>query len=153
MDKEERYYLFTSPQNKVCRGKWNQTNLFFNLVFNFGKFYFSACSCYKRFSEQKRKWISAKTACESIGAHLVVITSDQENSFLKRWDGWIGLNDRVKEGKWVWVDGSAFKYKNWRSRQPNNIRNQDCGLRTGSGKWFDNKCDEYQSYICESPTS
>ena len=105
-------------------------------------------------SAYKTNWNEAKTACEAIGAHLAVITSYQENTFLNKRNGWIGLNDEVKEGTWVWVDGSVLSYKNWDSGQPsNNNNNQHCGFRTSNGKWNDFTCSTPKSYICESPTS
>ena len=116
------------------------------------KSYFPGCSCYRKFKQQKKTWIDAETACESIGAHLAVITSDQENAFLHSRDGWIGLNDRVKEGKWVWVDGSVFNYTNWGSDQPDNENNEDCVFKEGAGNWNDLDCTKYhRAYICETP--
>ena len=96
-------------------------------------------------------WIEAKTDCESIGAHLAVITSDQENTFLDNRTGWIGLNDRDEEGKWVWVDGSVFNYTNWGSNQPNNLSYENCVSKDYTGKWHDFGCHWRKSYICETP--
>ena len=67
--------------------------------------------------------------------------------------GWIGLKDRVNEGKWVWVDGSALSYKNWGSGQPNDDQNEDCCARNTDNKWYNNMCSTLRPYICESPTS
>ncbi|CDR18485.1 unnamed protein product, partial [Oncorhynchus mykiss] len=33
---------------------------------------------------------------------------------------WIGANDAIKEGLWLWSDGSRFNYQNWGPGQPSN---------------------------------
>ena len=98
-----------------------------------------------------KNWNSTKNACESIGAHLAVITSDQENAFLDNRTGWIGLNDRIEEGKWVWVDGSVSNYTNWLSDHPDKNNTQNCVFREGNGKWKDLRCSSSKGYICETP--
>lgn len=99
------------------------------------------------------------------------IESAEENDFLKstflttsKVAYWIGLSDQVKEGKWIWTDGSFLgSYTNWGNNNPNNQGgNQNCGhIVKGSfkmggynfngfnGEWNDFKCDFAHGYICE----
>ena len=42
---------------------------------------------------------------------------------------WIGLNDLGQEGNYVWQDGTAATYFNWRSGEPNDADgSSDCVL-------------------------
>ena len=90
-------------------------------------------------------WTDAKAACEERGGHLVIITSQDEESFIEdliedNRDGdiyhyWLGATDEEEEGIWKWVDGEVFwqgtlasqgghsvegMYQNWLPSQPNN---------------------------------
>nr|XP_014354148.1 PREDICTED: C-type lectin domain family 6 member A-like [Latimeria chalumnae] len=73
-------------------------------------------SCYF-FSNNAMTWVSSKENCTSLGAHLVVITSKEEQIFIQeqlvvqklKVVYWIGLNDMTMEGNWQWVDGTAYK--------------------------------------------
>ncbi|KAL0970578.1 hypothetical protein UPYG_G00243980 [Umbra pygmaea] len=38
---------------------------------------------------------------------------------------WIGANDAVREGIWMWSDGSRFKYHNWSRGQPSKSNNRE----------------------------
>ena len=67
---------------------------------------------------------------------------------------WIGANDIVHEGRWVWVDGTSVSHSlyYWYPGEPNNDNNEDCaGLATGYGS----KMNDYTctwgglEYICE----
>jgi len=73
-------------------------------------------------------WKEAKKYCESIGGHLVTITSAQEQKFIEpliykalyngqkfigKGQYYIGATDEVKEGAWKWITGESFSYTNW----------------------------------------
>ncbi|KAL6034258.1 hypothetical protein STEG23_009327, partial [Scotinomys teguina] len=69
-------------------------------------------SCYF-FSVAQKTWNDSATACQNVGAQLVVIKSDEEQNFLqqtskKRGYTWMGLIDLNKESTWHWVDGSPL---------------------------------------------
>ena len=76
-----------------------------------------------------RTWSEAKSYCESMGGHLVTITSEQEQNvvatLLKQaatWNYfgyWMGAQkDSQKAPKWHWVTGEAFKYTKFSDGQP-----------------------------------
>ncbi len=85
----------------------------------FGKNY------YKVYSAGKT-WNDAESYCESLGGHLVTITSPEEQTFiegllkdLKKNSYWIG--GRKKSDKsWKWITNEAFSYTNWAKGEPNN---------------------------------
>lgn len=65
-------------------------------------------------------WRDAKTYCESLGGHLVTITSKEENDFILNLIKetnytvyLIGFTDEKEEGNWTWVTGEAVTYTNW----------------------------------------
>ncbi len=64
-------------------------------------------------------WKDAKKYAESLGGHLVTITSEQENNLVKSliksgdYDSaafWIGASDELSEGLFCWVTGESFGY-------------------------------------------
>uniref|UniRef100_A0A8C6RBT0 CD209e antigen n=1 Tax=Nannospalax galili TaxID=1026970 RepID=A0A8C6RBT0_NANGA len=113
-------------------------------------------NCYF-FSKSQRNWHDSITACQEVGAQLVVIKSHEEQSFLQ-WNAkkygytWMGLSDLNKEGTWIWVDGSPLSNslkKYWNQGQPNNNGGQDCVEFRKSG-WNDASCDNTKFWICKS---
>ncbi|MCX7749028.1 MAG: C-type lectin domain-containing protein [Clostridia bacterium] len=77
-------------------------------------------------------YTAAEEYCERIGGHLVTITSEKEQSFIeklllkgKQDYYWIGLNDEKENGKYEWVTGEAFSYRNWDWNQPDNCMGSD----------------------------
>ena len=59
---------------------------------------------YKAFLDTNSTWWEAKFACEDIGGALVVITTPQENEFVRRLSKgkliWLGGTDEFEEGKY-----------------------------------------------------
>lgn len=103
-------------------------------------------------------WSAAQAECATKGAHLAIIKSQAENQYL---DGlsnsvlWIGMNDLVTEGVFVWLDGTVVDsgFTSWRSMQPNNDSgNQHCGeLDPFNPTWNDFVCEVPQQFVCECP--
>ncbi|KAL9985710.1 hypothetical protein ACROYT_G008146 [Oculina patagonica] len=123
-------------------------------------------SCYKvmtsfRYS-QRLTWVNARAVCLGFGGDLVSIKNEREMEFLKNLSStykyklfWIGLNDRLKEGQFVWSDGTPFNssvYNNWDRGQPDNSRDEDCvELHYIQNTWNDLACIVIRYYICERP--
>uniref|UniRef100_A0A8C6SH88 C-type lectin domain-containing protein n=1 Tax=Neogobius melanostomus TaxID=47308 RepID=A0A8C6SH88_9GOBI len=68
-------------------------------------------------------------SCQSHGANLASIHSTEENTFIvalinqatgENRRTWIGAQDAIQEGQWMWSDGSVWDYLNWRTGEPNN---------------------------------
>nr|XP_024654053.1 galactose-specific lectin nattectin-like [Maylandia zebra] len=75
--------------------------------------------CYK-YVAAHMSWADAELYCVSQGANLVSIHSQEEENFvrtlIKNFDHtegitWIGLSDLHKEGRWMWSDGCAVRYR------------------------------------------
>lgn len=74
-------------------------------------------------------WQEAKDYCESVGGHLVTITSQEEMDFIvndleskseKANCYWIGLQ---RDGdSWKWITDEPFSYSNWAENEPNNYK-------------------------------
>ncbi|XP_026270742.1 CD209 antigen-like protein C [Urocitellus parryii] len=109
------------------------------------------------FSKSQRNWNDSVTACQEVGAHLVIIKSAEEQNFLQltsknKGSTWMGLSDLNKEGTWLWVDGSPlfFRFmKFWNEGEPNNHgEGEDCAEFRGDG-WNDSRCDLEKFWICK----
>ena len=94
-------------------------------------------------------WAAAKTYCESLGGHLVTITSGVEQAFVQDlivnrgtkgyyWTGGV----RNSAGDFVWITGEKFSYSNWGSGEPNNSGGSENVIALyrhglGKGSWND----------------
>ncbi|XP_008823564.1 C-type lectin domain family 4 member E isoform X2 [Nannospalax galili] len=119
-------------------------------------------SCYF-FSMTTMTWILSLKNCSSMGAHLVVINTKEEQEFLfhtkpKKKEFYIGLTDQVTEGQWQWVDDTPFteSLSFWDEGEPNNIvLVEDCAtIRDSSNpmrNWNDVPCFFNMPWICEMP--
>ena len=70
-------------------------------------------------------WEDAEAFCESLGGHLVTITSQAEQDLVvkllsnpRRGQYAIGATDRNAEGTWTWITGETFNYNNWDTQAP-----------------------------------
>ena len=101
---------------------------------------------------------AARTACSSANAHLVTITSVEEQTFVSLFDNqgnnsrWIGLVSTVDSdasADFTWVTGEPVTYENWNAGQPN--ADGLCGvMKDGDSTWQDRGCDDYDlAAICE----
>ncbi|XP_051997795.1 ladderlectin-like [Xyrauchen texanus] len=109
--------------------------------------------CYKFFSPQV-DWITAEKNCQSRDSNLAPVRSQVENEFLLSLVPvsarcWIGGHDGVKDGQWLWSDGTTFDYTNWCSNEPSggtatcleiNWTNKRC--------WKDQLFSTPMGYIC-----
>ncbi|KAG9259859.1 CD209 antigen-like protein D, partial [Astyanax mexicanus] len=106
-------------------------------------------------SAETKTWSEARQHCKEKGADLVIINSEEEQTFLdeKYGETWIGLTDQDIEGVWKWVDGSSLASGYWKSGEPNNYGDEDCvasgykGWKTWS--WHDFSCSYETHWICE----
>ncbi|XP_033108741.1 uncharacterized protein LOC117110226 [Anneissia japonica] len=119
-------------------------------------------NCYV-FMNVQRKFLKSRDACQEIGADLLVIESLEENVYITSkmaeipevGPAFIGMDDIEIEGEWVWVNGDRVGdyFTNWKSGEPDNKNNQDCGLILSDGTWSDNYCSRELTSICETSTT
>jgi len=77
-------------------------------------------------------WNASEAEAVALGGHLVTINDPTENSWV--FDTfvpllpagpnaiWLGLNDALNEGSFVWASGESASYTNWSAGQPDNAR-------------------------------
>jgi hypothetical protein len=109
--------------------------------------------------ESPAAYAAARKACESLGGHLVTLTSQEEADFvfekLVKDSGastLIGLSDLACEGCWVWDTGEPYVYGDWESNEPNNTNNAEhCAITgwRGSISWNDVPPALAYRYVCE----
>ncbi|XP_040846198.1 CD209 antigen-like protein E [Ochotona curzoniae] len=108
------------------------------------------------FSKSQRNWHDSMSACQDVGAQLVIVRSDEEQSFLQQTSKslgptWMGLSDLNMEGVWHWVDGSPLELnftKFWNRGEPNNIGGEDCAEFRDDG-WNDSLCNGLRFWVCK----
>ncbi|KAK7933320.1 hypothetical protein WMY93_004216 [Mugilogobius chulae] len=108
----------------------------------------------------KKTSVDAEKSCQSFGANLASIHSDEENSFIseliKTTTGaytvtLIGGSDAMQEGKWLWSDGSVWGFTSWNSGEPNNHNGYENCIETNAGKprmWNDVPCAFRYIFVC-----
>ncbi|XP_065432166.1 C-type lectin domain family 10 member A-like isoform X4 [Chrysemys picta bellii] len=109
-------------------------------------------SCYF-FSTSDKSWEDAKQFCTDHGSHLVIVNTEEEQTFLSNQSTnshvyWLGLRDSMKKGAWRWVDGSLLSLSFWGPGEPNNAA-EECGTLHSDGKWNDSTCSSTEHWICE----
>ena len=103
--------------------------------------------------------------CQNEGGYLVQIESQEESLAISEYISeeslrahfWTGLNDRGREGDWVWdASGQQVErgFMNWKSNQPDSSGgNQDCVYMqpTESLRWGDIECSNSNHVlpVCE----
>ncbi|KAM7373656.1 hypothetical protein PAMP_008492 [Pampus punctatissimus] len=120
-------------------------------------------SCYF-ISQSSKSWYNSQSICVSQGAHLAIIHTAEEQTFL--WDRlprghwnayWFGISDEHTEDEWKWVDGTRLVGGFWEAGEPNNHIDEDCGYivktrvltRVAIRSWYDAPCSMSWPFICE----
>jgi hypothetical protein len=91
-------------------------------------------------------WFEAEAEAVLRGGHLVTVNDAAENAFLVSAFGgdedlWIGLNDAVVEGTFVWSSGEPVTFTNFQAGEPDNCCGGQDFVHTnapgGPGLWAD----------------
>ena len=101
-------------------------------------------------------WPTSEANCQAYGGHLATIDDLAEHEALAATGaiGWIGYNDLVDEGLFVWADGTPRGYENWAGGEPNDSGGEDCAHLWEAREnraWNDARCTIRQGYVCEAP--
>ena len=101
-------------------------------------------------------WVDAEALAVRYGGHLVTINDQAEQDWLLAQFPdpyeWIGMNDRAREGTWVWSSGTRVTFTAWQVTQPDDWKgfdplgedaavlsfpdDQPAGWVSISGRWF-----------------
>lgn len=115
-------------------------------------------NCYFPSTDSVESWMESEEKCSSIGAHLVVIHSQEEQDFLPRILDthaayFIGLSDPGHR-QWQWVDQTPYNGNAtfWHEGEPSSD-NEQCVIinhreNTGWG-WSDSSCSDKQKLVCQ----
>ncbi len=114
--------------------------------------------CYRKVNAH-RTWVGAWSQCGEEGGHLVTLSGADEAEFVQRTfrDGsadnlWIGANDSLVEGDWLWVTGEPVGWSAWAEGEPNDGGGfgENCAALLADGTWNDEFCLlVFQPFVCE----
>ncbi|XP_041654463.1 galactose-specific lectin nattectin-like [Cheilinus undulatus] len=116
--------------------------------------------CYL-FQVNPMDWADAERHCTTLGANLPSVHSKGAYDFLRNTVNllsgkdlaiWLGGYDAVKEGVWLWSDGSHFDFKFWHKGEPNNFQGKEnCMEMNFMEKDFvnDNACSTKKAFFCQ----
>ena len=63
---------------------------------------------------------------------------------------WLGLNDKEKEGVFVWSDETTPIFDQWQSDEPNGGNRENCACIGSQTKlYYDIVCSSLLHYICK----
>ncbi|CAH1781368.1 unnamed protein product [Owenia fusiformis] len=116
--------------------------------------------CY-HVSTGKRNWDESDAYCKGLapGAQLASTTSLYEHAYLftliNRWgqrgNAWIGLNDKMVTGQYVWTDNWPVVFTFWGKNEP-----QDTGrcimMRNRNSRWKAKPCTNNFGAVCKVTT-
>ncbi|XP_076584162.1 CD209 antigen-like protein A [Chaetodon auriga] len=126
----------------------------FDHYFQEGWVYFHSSVYY--ISSIKKSWRESRDDCLQRGADLMIINSEEEQDFTRKFHKlmWIGLTDSETEGVWKWVDGTPLTKSFWTPGEPNSYQghNEDCvELKSHDmvNSWNDKPCKDQNFWICE----
>ncbi|KAK5863077.1 hypothetical protein PBY51_000134 [Eleginops maclovinus] len=116
----------------------------------------SRCFIYRN---QAQDWATAETECIALKGNLASIRSTTEYNFIRQLvkkatgtdvNVWVGGYDAVREGVWMWSDGSKFTFRNWSRGEPNNAGGKEhcMEINYAGSQVNDVGCLDSQPYVC-----
>ncbi len=96
----------------------------------FFKKYFFKNKTYALYEKTGLSWEEAKRYCESLGGHLVTITSPEEQNFINNilsdsYNNLYWIGTKKVNNRWSWVTGEPFAYVNWAENEPSPQTNEN----------------------------
>ncbi|XP_045900371.1 galactose-specific lectin nattectin-like [Micropterus dolomieu] len=112
------------------------------------------------FQLSEKDWADAEYFCTSLGGNLASLQTPDDYAFIRdlilratnsQKASWVGGYDEVKNGVWLWSDGSKFVFNNWGKGEPNNSGGgEGCMEMNFRGQDYvnDEKCNQRRSFVC-----
>jgi len=115
---------------------------------------------YQISTDDTKSWFDSVRACKLCDAELLSVHTHEENDFITKQlrkssdvnKLWIGMSYKEKVRMWSWIDGSRYRYQNWKEGQHYDGKDEQCGImyqRYDWGRWDDDNCYKPLGYICK----
>jgi len=107
--------------------------------------------------EGVRLWHDAADLCRRVGGRLAALDEPGEQDLLLGLGVgplWLGLDDVLDEGEFVWDGGRPLGEASWGPGQPDDAgESEDCVELRPDGTWHDRDCSSLLPYVCEGQFS
>ncbi|XP_078362698.1 uncharacterized protein LOC144646871 isoform X1 [Oculina patagonica] len=115
---------------------------------------------YQISTDDTKSWFDSVRACKLCNAELLSVHTHDENDFITKQlrkssdvnKLWIGMSYKEQVRMWSWIDGSRYRYQNWKEGQHYDGKDEQCGImyqRYDWGRWDDDNCYKPLGYICK----
>jgi len=115
---------------------------------------------YQISTDDTKSWFDSVRTCKLCNAELLSVHTREENDFLTKQlrkssdvnKLWIGMSYKEQKRMWSWIDGSRYRYQNWKEGQHYDGKDEQCGIMYQQydwGKWDDDNCYKPLGYICK----
>ncbi|XP_062323666.1 C-type lectin domain family 11 member A [Osmerus eperlanus] len=109
-------------------------------------------------------YAGANAKCQERGGRMAMPRDRKEQEALAdyvknffhpgNWPVWLGINDLLTEGQYLFEDMTRVSYFQWRkhflSSQPDGGKRENCvAMSSDDGDWWDHYCDRNMYYLCE----
>ncbi|XP_070694996.1 C-type mannose receptor 2-like [Pempheris klunzingeri] len=162
---EKRSFLCSTDPTSQQLSLTNKTNDIFLILDHVGASCVTCPTDWKEFdghcflfSLGPKGWADAEADCIAHGGNLASVHGSDQYNFLKEiiksvtgadTQTWIGGHDAVKEGVWMWSDGTQFKFDLWGPGEPSSSRGEHCLELNYLGKPNDGQCQLKKPFICQ----
>ncbi|XP_036591026.1 mannose-binding protein A-like [Trichosurus vulpecula] len=105
---------------------------------------------------EKTTFDRVKVLCEQFEATIATPKNAEENKAIQDLaEGtppFLGITDKVQEGRFAYLTGGRLTYTNWKKDEPNDHGSgEDCVSLTSDGSWNDRSCEASLLAVCELP--
>jgi len=94
--------------------------------------------------DQAAGFAEAREICRRLGAHLLTISSLEENAFVSSQflgPKWLGAEATSKPTDFRWVEGAPFDFQLFAPGEPERLQVPNCLVLGEDGMWHDRLCD------------
>ena len=123
-----------------------------------GKIVFEPSMCvggsWYRLYEDSVPWTMAQSACETLGGHLVTVTSRKEQDFITQMAEdkylWMGGTYNAKKHQWRWMtDDEPMEFTAWDGAKPDGMETDRMILADGAWLSMNESEMNLNGYLCE----